>query len=56
MAEKVLTGSWVDDRKIFTGLVKLFVSRVGSVGPGTANARYKALVPTVAKRIAHQKV
>lgn len=55
VAEKVLTGSWADDRRIFTALVKQFVSQVDSVGPGTANSRYKALLPTIAKRIARPK-
>ncbi|WP_385629455.1 hypothetical protein [Streptomyces sp. SudanB135_2055] len=55
ISEKVLTGAWADDRKIFTSLCALFVSDVDAVGPKTANARYKALLPKIAKRVSRPK-
>ncbi|MEV5530580.1 hypothetical protein [Streptomyces prunicolor] len=55
VSEKFLTGSWGDDRRMFTALSKLFVSQVDSVGPKTANARYKLLLPTIAKRNSRSK-
>ncbi|MEU6767107.1 hypothetical protein ABZ916_31960 [Streptomyces sp. NPDC046853] len=55
ISDKYLKGSWADDRKAFTGLSKIFVSQVDSVGPKTANARYKMLLPSIAKRNSRSK-
>ncbi|GHH70893.1 hypothetical protein GCM10018793_05670 [Streptomyces sulfonofaciens] len=55
ISEKILTGSWADDRKSFTELCALFVSRVDAVGPRAANYRYKALAPKIGKRISRPK-
>ncbi|MEU3493953.1 hypothetical protein ABZ747_10765 [Kitasatospora cineracea] len=51
ISEKVISGSWTDDKKIFTDLTRLFSSELDSMGPRTANARYKEILPRIAKRI-----
>ncbi|MFD6732315.1 hypothetical protein ACFWDZ_14540 [Micromonospora aurantiaca] len=48
---KLLVGSWQQDKRYFAPLFELFRSRVDDVAPGSAYHAYRALHPSILRRI-----
>jgi hypothetical protein len=52
LSAKVLSGTWAKDKAIFGPLVELFCSQRDAIGPKTAHARYRQVLPKIAARLA----